>query len=296
MKIYQHQPLWRILSPILCIASLIFTLIFSHYPAYTITVQDVPNPRQEYGGWVTDMVDMLSPAAEKQINQMITKLEQKNGTEIAVVTVPSTKPSPTPKAFATELFKTWGIGKKGKNNGALFLVSKSDRRTEIETGYGIESILPNAKVVDILQNQVTPKFKQGKFEAGILAGTSTLVKELGLDASSTNRGNATPKNTGTVNSNTEQSNQRILRLILLILSFVMAIIAPLLFIRAFALRFTSYGNNSDSSSSDSSSSGSSNSGSSSSGSSYSSDSGSYGGGGSGFGGGDSGGGGGGGSW
>ena len=53
---------------------------------------------------------------------MISELEKENGTEIAVVTVPTTKPSPTPKAFTTELFNTWGIGKKGKDNGILFLI------------------------------------------------------------------------------------------------------------------------------------------------------------------------------
>ncbi len=69
------------------------------------------------------------------------------------------------------MFNTWGIGKKGRDNGVLFLVSKGDRRTEIETGDGIEGILPDAKVGNILRKQVTPQFKQGKFEAGILAGT-----------------------------------------------------------------------------------------------------------------------------
>ncbi|MEO1431303.1 MAG: TPM domain-containing protein [Cyanobacteria bacterium J06632_19] len=103
------------------------------------------------------MVDMLSPQAETQINQMISNLEKQNGTEIAIVTVPETKPSSTPKEFTTELFNSWGIGKKGKDNGILFLISKGDRRTEIETGYRIESILADAKVGNILRTQVTPQ-------------------------------------------------------------------------------------------------------------------------------------------
>ncbi|MDJ0772021.1 MAG: TPM domain-containing protein [Mastigocoleus sp. MO_167.B18] len=159
-------------------SSLSISLILSNIPTHALTVQEVPNPRQQNSGWVTDMVDMLSPEAEAQINQMISNLEQENGTEITVVTVPTTKPSSTPKAFTTELFNTWGIGKKGKDNGILFLVSKGDRRTEIETGYGVEEILPDALVGSIIRKQVTPKFKKGKFEAGILAGTKSLIKEL----------------------------------------------------------------------------------------------------------------------
>ncbi len=166
-------------------SSLSISLILSNIPTHALTVQEVPNPRQQNSGWVTDMVDMLSPEAEAQINQMISKLEQENGTEITVVTVPTTKPSSTPKAFTTELFNTWGIGKKGKDNGILFLVSKGDRRTEIETGYGVEEILPDALVGSIIRKQVTPKFKKGKFEAGILAGTKSLIKELETKATQT---------------------------------------------------------------------------------------------------------------
>ena len=157
------------------------SLIFTSLPSYALTVKDVPNPRQQNGGWVTDMVDMLSPQAETKLNQMISDLEKENGTEIAVVTVPTTKTSDTPKQFTTELFNTWGIGKKGQDNGVLFLISKGDRRTEIETGYGIESILTDAKVGNIIRQKVTPQFKQGNFEAGILAGTKSLIQELGGD-------------------------------------------------------------------------------------------------------------------
>ncbi len=162
--------------------SLVIALILTNIPSYALTVNEVPNPRQQNGGWVTDMVDMLSPQAENQLNQMISELEKENGTEIAVVTVSTTKPSSTPKAFTTKLFNTWGIGKEGKDNGILFLVSKGDRRTEIETGTGITKILPNAKVSGIIKQQVTPKFKRGKFEAGILAGTKSLIRELGKNS------------------------------------------------------------------------------------------------------------------
>ncbi|WP_242541945.1 TPM domain-containing protein [Leptolyngbya sp. Cla-17] len=109
-------------------------------------VEEVPNPRQANRGWVSDTANILNAATEKKLNQTISQLEAKNGTEIAVVTVPNTAPSETPKAFATQLFNHWKIGKANSNNGVLFLVSKGDRRVEIETGYGIEPVLPNAQV------------------------------------------------------------------------------------------------------------------------------------------------------
>ncbi len=147
-------------------------------PAGAVPVDQVPNPRQTNGGWVTDMANILSDSTETQLNQIISELEANNGSEIAVVTVPDTSPSKSPKAFATQLFNTWGIGKKAKNNGVLFLISKQDRRVEIDTGYGIETILPNADVQKLIDSQIIPKFKQGNFDRGTLDGTLALVTAL----------------------------------------------------------------------------------------------------------------------
>ncbi|HEY9744123.1 MAG TPA: TPM domain-containing protein [Coleofasciculaceae cyanobacterium] len=159
-----------------------FTLTFVLFPfvGLALEVKDVPNPRQINGTWVTDMARILDQPTEAQLNSVISQLERQNGTEIAVVTVPETAPSGSPKEFTTALFKYWGIGKKGQDNGVLFLISKGDRRVEIETGYGIEAILPDAKVSNIINTQITPRFKQGDFNGGTLAGTKALV--VALDA------------------------------------------------------------------------------------------------------------------
>ncbi|WP_414548767.1 TPM domain-containing protein [Anabaena sp. CCY 0017] len=157
------------------------SIVLSPLSSLALKVEEVPNPRQVSGGWVTDMADILSDETEAQINQLISDLEAKNGTEMAVVTVPTTSPAPSPKNFATELFNHWGIGKEGQDNGVLFLISVGDRRVEIETGYGIEAILPDAKVGNIINSQIIPEFKKGDFAGGTLAGTKALVLVLGSD-------------------------------------------------------------------------------------------------------------------
>jgi uncharacterized protein len=159
-------------------SSVIFLLPLS---GFAVTVQEVPNPRKEYGGWVTDMAGILNQDTEAQINQMISELEAKKGTEMAVVTVPETSPAASPKKFATELFNYWGIGKKGQDNGVLFLISVGDRRVEIETGYGVEAILPDAKVGNIIDTKIIPRFKKGDFADGTLTGTKELIVILNSD-------------------------------------------------------------------------------------------------------------------
>ncbi|MDJ0535359.1 MAG: LemA family protein [Xenococcaceae cyanobacterium MO_207.B15] len=161
------------LASSLCLAVFLFPL-----KSEALTVQEVPNPRQLYSGWVTDSAEILTDSTEARLNQMIEQLEAQNGTELAVVTVPETAPAASPKEFTTELFNYWGIGKKEKDNGVLFLISVGDRRVEIETGYGIEGILPDAKVGRIIDTKIKPRFKQGDFDGGTLAGTKALVVAL----------------------------------------------------------------------------------------------------------------------
>lgn len=169
---------WRTIVKSFC--GVVFTLSVISFPhlALALNVKDVPNPKQSQNGWVTDMANVLSSETEADINRLLSNLEAVNGSEIAVVTVPETTPSATPKEFATALFNYWGIGKKGRDNGILLLIAKGDRRVEIETGYGVEDVLPDALVGNIINQKITPQFKQGNFDRGALDGTKALVTVL----------------------------------------------------------------------------------------------------------------------
>ncbi|MFP4297238.1 MAG: TPM domain-containing protein [Spirulinaceae cyanobacterium] len=164
--------------------SLCFSLIGLPIASYasTVTVEQVINPQQQYGGWVSDMADVLSQETEQAINQKISALEAQNGTEIAVVTVRDTASQATPKEFATQLFNHWQIGKAGVDNGVLWLHSVGDRRVEIETGYGVEGILPDARVGQIINELVIPEFREDDFDGGTLAGVGALVTALSGEA------------------------------------------------------------------------------------------------------------------
>ncbi len=168
----------RSLSLAKSITTTFVTLTLISLPAIALTVEQVPNSRRINGGWVTDTANILTPQTEAQLNQMISELEAKNGSEIAVVTVSDTAPSATPKQFATALFNRLKIGKAGQNNGVLFLISTANRRVEIETGTGLQTILPNFFVSNIIKQQITPRFKQNDYDGGTIAGTKALVVTL----------------------------------------------------------------------------------------------------------------------
>ena len=160
------------------ILGVVGSILLTPLASKALTVEEVTNPQSTNGTWVMDMADMLSGATEAELNRLITELEQTNGVEIAVVSVPETDPADSPKVFATELFNHWGIGKADVDNGILFLISKSDRRIEIETGYGIESILSNREVKKIIDTHITPRYKKGNFDRGTLDGTEALIEAI----------------------------------------------------------------------------------------------------------------------
>lgn len=168
---------------LLCLSISTATVLNLATSSLAVPIESVPNPRRSYGGWVTDMANILAPETEAELNRQISALEASNRSEMAVVTVPDVAPSKNPKAFATQLFNTWGIGKQGQDNGILLLVSNSDRRVEVVTGRGFSTLLPDTQVSNILRSEVIPKFKQGQFDAGVLAGTQSLISRVSQTSS-----------------------------------------------------------------------------------------------------------------
>ena len=151
-------------------------LVFALSPAVgAIAVQDIPNPRHNQS-WISDTANLLTDATEITLNQKLDQLEADTTIELAVVTVDTTKPAASPKAFTTQLFNHWGIGKADKNNGILFLVSTGDRRVEIETGSGMSQKLPNIIVKLIIDQDIIPALKRQAYEEGIVSGVNRLVE------------------------------------------------------------------------------------------------------------------------
>ncbi len=150
-------------------------------PASALTVQDIPSPRA-HGGWVSDTADQISPPMERRLNGLITFLEAKTTSEMAVVTISDTPPDISPKDFATELFNTWGVGKVKKNNGMLMLLSMSDRRIEIELGRGMEDVLPNDYLASLIQDTLRPLLQSRDVDQALWAGVGAIVADLtGID-------------------------------------------------------------------------------------------------------------------
>lgn len=128
-------------------------------------------------GYVNDFAGVLPASARDRLEAELATLERDTGAEVAVAVVPRTAPE-TPKMYVVKLFEAWGIGKRGRDNGALLLVALEERRVEVEVGYGLEGILPDGKVGALLDAHVVPRFREGDVAGGIAAGVAALAAEV----------------------------------------------------------------------------------------------------------------------
>lgn len=153
--------------------------------AQALTVSDLPNPRRATGSWICDQADLLSPDTERQLNRRINQLVARTSAELAIATVPQLDSSQEPRAFALDLFNTWRIGQRQRHNGVLLFIAQDNRRIEIITGKGLQDVLPDPTVSQVIQQQIVPAFRQTNpptvptgYETGLVQGTSAIAQLL----------------------------------------------------------------------------------------------------------------------
>jgi uncharacterized protein len=125
-------------------------------------------------GRVVDNAEILKPETRKRLTEVLRAHEQKTTNQVAVLTV-RTLEGESVEEYAVRVFEQWKLGQKGKDNGVLVLVASGDRRMRIEVGYGLEGTLPDAVAARVIRNVMTPRFKQGDYDGGIVQGAEAIV-------------------------------------------------------------------------------------------------------------------------
>jgi uncharacterized protein len=133
-------------------------------------------------GRIVDQANIISAETRNTIEPKLVDLEEKSGIQLVVATVTSLEGQEI-EPYANEVFRSWKLGEKTKNNGVLLLVAPNDRRVRIEVGYGLEGTLTDALSKVIIANAITPRFKAGDFSGGIARGVDDIITVLTTDAS-----------------------------------------------------------------------------------------------------------------
>jgi uncharacterized membrane protein YgcG len=123
---------------------------------------------------INDATGTLDAEKLRPLRDSLIAYEKRTSTQIVVVVINKLS-NYTVEEYATTLYNHWGIGQKSQNNGALLLVALVDRKMRIEVGYGLESSLSDAYCAKIIENTLTPLFKEKKYEQGITEGIYALI-------------------------------------------------------------------------------------------------------------------------
>lgn len=129
---------------------------------------------------VIDQANLLSPAEKQAISQRILNLHNAGKGQIGVVIVPTTGQEDI-FDYSMRVADAWQLGSAKRDNGLLMTIAINDRRIQILTGYGLEGVLPDIVAGRIINDKITPYFKQAQYAQGIDSGLAEIERILNLD-------------------------------------------------------------------------------------------------------------------
>lgn len=151
-------------------------LLFFIYliPALALQAQEIqsrPNPPRA----VNDFGNFLAPFQVEALEQKLRAYNDSTSSAIVIVTVPELQGYDIAEV-ALKYLRTWQIGTKEKNNGVLILVSRQERKARIETGYGMEGVLPDILAKRIIEDRMLPYFKEEDYYAGFDNAVDAIIQ------------------------------------------------------------------------------------------------------------------------
>jgi uncharacterized protein len=146
-------------------------------PIVNHAIDTFPKPR----GLINDFANVISPQYEQKLTQVTGELLRKTDVPVVVVTMPDIGGEDY-NEYANRLYAAWGIGKKGEDRGVLIFVTLKERKMRIETGYGIEGLIPDGLAGEIRDQYIIPYLKRNQFGEGLLNGILAIASIIAKDA------------------------------------------------------------------------------------------------------------------
>lgn len=149
--------------------AILLLLALLHVPGMLMALEVPPLKAR-----VNDYGAILAPSTVAQLEGSLKAFETDQSTQIVVLTIPSLE-GDSLEAFSMRVAEAWQIGQKGLDNGAILLIARNDRKLRIEVGYGLEGTLTDLTSGRIIRNIITPRFKEGDFDQGVIDGVSAMM-------------------------------------------------------------------------------------------------------------------------
>lgn len=144
---------------------------------------------------VNDFAHVIDAASAREMDRMIRALQAAGGDVVVVATVPTIEPYADIREYASKLFENHGrgIGQTGKNNGLLILLALKERRVWVEVGYDLEQWITDGFAGETSRQVMTPELRNGRYGAGLLAGTERIIGRIAQGRNVTLEGVRAPR-------------------------------------------------------------------------------------------------------
>lgn len=129
---------------------------------------------------VTDLAGLLSPDTRQRLESALQELQRRGGTQLAVLTVPDLA-GLTIEQASIRVADAWKLGSEEKDDGVLLMVARDERRVRIEVGQGLEGVLTDAWSKRIIDEAITPLFRQGDMDGGVMVGVFQIARRTNPD-------------------------------------------------------------------------------------------------------------------
>jgi uncharacterized protein len=149
----------------------LLVFLFSVQSVFAQTIEKKPNPPRA----VNDFGNMLAPFQRDALEQKIDAYNDSTSSAIVVITVPNLNGYDIAEV-ALKYMREWNPGTANKNNGVIMLVSKDDHKARIETGYGMEGVLPDVTCKEIIEDRMIPNFKENDYYRGFDNAVDAIIQ------------------------------------------------------------------------------------------------------------------------
>ncbi|PLC01615.1 hypothetical protein CY658_30980 [Variovorax sp. RO1] len=151
-------------------AILVAALAWAGLPALAQSLLPIPALTAR----VIDQTATLDAAHRSGLETKLAAFEQRKGSQIVVLMVPTTAPEDI-ASYTQRVGDTWKIGRKGVGDGLLVIVAKDDRKMRIATAKTLEGVVPDLAAVRIIDEEMKPRFRNNDFAGGLNAAVDRLI-------------------------------------------------------------------------------------------------------------------------
>lgn len=151
-----------------------FAALLLSLQSWAVVAQQGLQPVPSLERRVTDLAGVLSSSEQTTLEEKLAAFETRKGAQVAVLIVSTTQPEEI-EQYSIRVVDAWKLGRKSIDDGALLIVAVEDRRLRIEVGRGLEGALTDLASNRIIQETITPRFREGDYAGGIGAGVDRMI-------------------------------------------------------------------------------------------------------------------------